>query len=127
MPRGGKREGAGRRKEVKPQEVSGPLAAKRNLCQEVIDALNDPNFKHCPPDSKTKCLKCLIVEDCRELGSNGHAQRRWVTEMAQGKAVHHVNHMHDKPLEVNATLTLGEGMKLAMQKAEERLGNRKRS
>lgn len=38
-----------------------------------------------------------------------------------GRPVDTVNHMHDKPLEVNATLSLGEGMKLAMQKAEERL------
>jgi hypothetical protein len=42
-----------------------------------------------------------------------------------GNCVDNVNHMHDKPLEVNATLTLGEGMRLAMQKAEERVRSSK--
>lgn len=42
-----------------------------------------------------------------------------------GNTTDNVNHMHDRPLEVNATLTLGEGMKLAMQKAEERVRSRK--
>ncbi len=42
-----------------------------------------------------------------------------------GNTVDNVNHMHDKPLEVNATLTLGEGMRLAMEKAEQRVRSRK--
>jgi hypothetical protein len=43
-----------------------------------------------------------------------------------GNTTDNVNHMHDKPLAVNATLSLGEGMKLAMEKADERLRNHKR-
>jgi hypothetical protein len=33
--------------------------------------------------------------------------------------------VHDKPIEHNVTLSLGEGMRLAMQKAEERVRSRK--
>jgi len=45
----------------------------------------------------------------------------YLEDRAFGRAVQTVNHLHDKPLEVNHTLTLGEGMRLAMQKAEERI------
>lgn len=46
---------------------------------------------------------------------------RYLEDRAWGRPVDTVNHLHDKPLEVNATLTLGEGMRLAMQKAEARI------
>ena len=38
-----------------------------------------------------------------------------------GNTTENVNHMHDQPIEVNATLSLGEGMRLAMEKAEKRV------
>ena len=50
---------------------------------------------------------------------------RYLEDRAYGRPMDTVNHLHDKPLEVNATLTLGEGMRLAMQKAEERVRSRK--
>lgn len=52
--------------------------------------------------------------------------RKWMYDKADGKAVQTINHVHDKPLQVQATLTLGEGMKLAMEKAEQRVGSGKR-
>jgi len=51
---------------------------------------------------------------------------RYLEDRAYGRPVDTVNHLHDKPLEVNATLNLGEGMRQAMQKADERLRNLKR-
>jgi len=51
--------------------------------------------------------------------------RKYLYDRAKGKAMITVKHLHDKPLEVNATLTLGEGMRIAMQKAEERVRSRK--
>ena len=50
---------------------------------------------------------------------------RYLEDRAYGRPVDTVNHLHDKPLEVNATLTLGEGMRLAMEKAEQRVRDRK--
>lgn len=50
---------------------------------------------------------------------------RYLEDRAYGRPVDTVNHLHDKPIEVNATLTLGEGMRLAMQKADERVRSRK--
>jgi hypothetical protein len=45
----------------------------------------------------------------------------YLEDRAFGKAVQTVNHLHDKPVQVNATLELGEGMRVAMAKADERL------
>lgn len=50
---------------------------------------------------------------------------RYLEDRAYGRPMDTVNHLHDKPLEVNATLTLGEGMRIAMEKAEKRVPNRK--
>lgn len=46
---------------------------------------------------------------------------KYLEDRHYGRPVDTVNHLHDKPLEINARLTLGEGMKVAMMKAEERL------
>lgn len=51
---------------------------------------------------------------------------RYLEDRAYGRPVDTVNHLHDKPLELNATLTLGEGMRLAMEKAEQRVSRGKR-
>jgi len=50
---------------------------------------------------------------------------RYLEDRAYGRPVDTVNHLHDKPVDLNVTLSLGEGMKLAMQKAEERVRTRK--
>ncbi len=47
--------------------------------------------------------------------------RRWLYDKADGKAVQTVNHLHDKPIDVNMKLSLGEGMRIAMEKAEQRV------
>lgn len=49
---------------------------------------------------------------------------RYLEDRAYGRPMDTVNHLHDKPLEVNATLTLGEGMRIAMEKAEARVSKR---
>ena len=51
---------------------------------------------------------------------------RYLEDRAYGRPMDTVNHLHDKPFDMNMTLSLGEGMKLAMQKADERLRNHKR-
>jgi hypothetical protein len=50
---------------------------------------------------------------------------RYLEDRAYGRPVDTVNHLHDKPVDLNVTLSLGEGMRLAMQKAEERVRSRK--
>jgi hypothetical protein len=50
---------------------------------------------------------------------------KYLENRSLGNCTDNVNHMHDKPLEVNAVLTLGEGMRLAMEKADQRVRERK--
>jgi|SRR5208283_1836264 len=50
---------------------------------------------------------------------------RYLEDRAYGRPVDTVNHLHDKAIDMNVNLSLGEGMKLAMQKAEERVRSRK--
>lgn len=107
MARGGKREGAGRRKRERP--VDGNLARK---IKAKIKA-----------EEKWLLVVELATEKAKKTGNT--ADLRHALEVLDnrdlGNTVDTVNHLHDKPLEVNATLTLGEGMRLAMQKAEERV------
>lgn len=53
------------------------------------------------------------------------ATRRYAYDHRDGQAVRVLNHLHDKPLEVNMTHTLSERMNIALQKAEERVRSRK--
>lgn len=50
---------------------------------------------------------------------------RYLEDRYYGRPVDTVNHLHDKPIDMNVTVSLGEGMRQAMKKAEERLAARK--
>jgi hypothetical protein len=50
--------------------------------------------------------------------------RRYLYDKAGHQAVKIINHVHDKPIEVNMNLSLGERMKAAMKKADERVSDR---
>lgn len=66
----------------------------------------------------------LIYLTCGDLGLE-HRTAWGFWEKRDGKAMHTVNHLHDKPVQHEVTLSLGEGMKLAMEKAEQRVSSRK--
>jgi hypothetical protein len=132
MPPGGKREGAGRKKLDRPTNAN---VATRVLAQ-----------------AKAEVLWLTIIDlERRRLGINkdgslSHSEKgaidgpdyqgkfsiiplttvlRYLEDRAYGRPVDTVNHLHDKPVDLNVTLSLGEGMRLAMQKAEERVRNRR--
>ena len=46
---------------------------------------------------------------------------RYLEDRVYGSPVDNINHMHDKPIEMKHELELGEGLKEAMKKADERL------
>lgn len=58
-------------------------------------------------------------------GDSGIENRTFINfvEKRDGKAMHTVNHLHDKPLEHTVTLELGEGMRQAMELAEKRVSS----
>ena len=112
MPRGGKRtpkdgKKLGRPKSTRP--VDGNVARKikaRIKAEELWVFLVGTAAKKAKDTGNTADLRnALEYLDNRDLGNT----------------TDNVNHMHDKPLEVNATLSLGEGMRVAMDKALKRL------
>jgi hypothetical protein len=48
---------------------------------------------------------------------------RYLEDRAYGRPMDTVNHLHDKPLEVNATLNLSERFRIAMEKATKRVSD----
>jgi hypothetical protein len=127
MPRGGKRPGAGAPKR-KPEVL--PIADKK-IASQVLDSLGAKDWKHAQPDKDGKggceCEVCywraLIT-----LSYDGRLRfdvLKYLTDRRDGKAVQTVNHLHDKPIEMNVTHSLGERFRIAMEKAEERVRNKR--
>ena len=130
MTRGGARAGAGRKKQERPTNAN---VATRVLAQAKAEQL----------------WLSLIDLERRRLGINKTGELsvaekgaitegdyqgrfsiipltnllRYLEDRAYGRPMDTVNHMHDKPMDVNLTVNLGEGMRAAMKKADERLAN----
>lgn len=49
---------------------------------------------------------------------------RYLEDRAHGKTVDNVNHIHNKPVELNVTHSLSDRMRIAISKAEQRIANR---
>lgn len=106
MPRGGRRPGAGRKRQ---RPDAGP-APDRSLAARVL-AL--------PPDAKPT--------DPRELGWHELLwtqdlrvrldTRKYLTDRELGKAVQNINHIHDKPVELNVRFSLAEELEKARLRA----------
>jgi hypothetical protein len=117
--KGGARPNAGRKKRAAPvQIIDGRTVTGQQHAQWLIDQLNTP-FNPKKPEP-------LELAGWRRLWDSLDKRialevRRYLYDRAKGKATITVNHLHDKPIEHNVTLSLGEGMRLAMQKAEERV------
>lgn len=117
--RGGARPGAGRKKtEVIPATlIDGRTVTGQQHAQWLIDRLNAPF------DPKKETLE---LAGWRRLWDSLDKRialecRRYLYDRAKGKATITVNHLHDKPQELNVNLQLSDRFRLAMQKAEERV------
>jgi hypothetical protein len=110
VARGGKRENAGRRKSERPVDgnVARKIKAKVKAEELWIFVISTAKEKAVRTGNTSDLRQALMYLDDRDLG----------------RPLDTVNHLHDKPLEVNATLTLGEGMRIAMEKAEQRVRSR---
>ena len=111
--RGGKRPGAGRPRKPKPESV-----VDRGAAAKLIAALNSPRVER----------ESAEIAGWRELwdAEDGRVRldtRKYLYDKRDGKAMHTVNHLHDKPLEVNMTHSLSERFRIAMEKAEKRVNS----
>lgn len=115
MARGGKRQGAGRKAYPRPEAVK----ADRTFAARLIEAMGREEK---PSDTgEIKAWRDLWF--AADLRVRLDTRKYWY-DKRDGKAVHTVNHLHDKPLELNVTHTLSERMKIALEKAEARVRNR---
>lgn len=107
MAKGGKREGAGRK--AKPKE---PSVVDKGMAAKLIAALHqDPKIGEPLEIQGWRIL--WYAQDLRVRLDT----RKYLYDKRDGKAVHTVNHLHDKPIEMNVTLSLAE----TIQKARKRL------
>jgi len=74
-------------------------------------------------EEKWLLVVALAEEKARKTSNTADLRQalQYLDDRDLGKPIDTVNHLHDKPIDLNMTLSLGEGMKVAMQKAEERV------
>jgi hypothetical protein len=146
--RGGARPGAGAKKKAPPAmlELDGRTKVARGIAGAVLHQAKSEKLWLAL--IRLECKRLGIKEngeltECKPTDSEGKEGAveygdykgkfsiipltnllRYLEDRHYGRPVDTVNHLHDKPIEVNARLSLGEGMKLAMQKAEERVRSR---
>jgi hypothetical protein len=112
MPRGGARSGAGRRKVER-----APGVRDKNAADRILQALNRPAHSSDPYE----------VQRFRAIDNAGAGLsldlRKYLYDKRDGKAIHTVNHLHDKPIDVNVKHSLSERFRMAMEKAEKRVSN----
>lgn len=147
--RGGARPGAGAKKKLPPAiaeaHLDGRTTAGRSVAGLVLAESKSGRLwrsmvviecERLGIDSKTGEVIPQVFDKDKKLvsgpesrGSIGqlYTLLHYLEDRHLGRAVDTVNHIHKEPLQVNATLSLGEGMRLAMEKAEKRLANRNRN
>lgn len=114
MARGGARPGAGRKPKPKLPKVD-----TKNRAIELLEALNRP----AKPSDSYEIQAWRVLTEANDLRIRLDARTR-LDDKAFGKAVHTVNHLHDKPIEMNVTHSLSERFRIAMEKAEKRVSSR---
>jgi hypothetical protein len=119
MPRGGKRPNAGRK--ARP---TIPLEANKRIATEVLSMVGY-DIGHITPDKNGKgpcdCELCTWFELLHESGDLRlrFDVLKYLTDRRDGKAVQTVNHVHDKPIEMNVTVSLAESVQKARKRAME--------
>lgn len=110
MPRGGSRPGAGRRRN-RPEQV----APQKNLATEILASLGKEISGH---KSDCNCEKCLWKRDAERPGVEGQWARKYLWDRRDGKPVQTVNHLHDKPIELDVSFSLADTIRKARERAQ---------
>lgn len=109
--RGGSRPGAGRRKMERLPDVRD-----KNAAAHILDALNRPAHS----GDSYEIVRWRAIDNS---GVNASLDlRKYLYDKRDGKAVHTVNHLHDKPIEMNVNISMSE----AIRKARLRVAEMKR-
>ena len=106
MPRGGKREGAGRKKQERPVDGNVARKIKARIKAEV----------------KWVRLCEIAAEKAETTGNTADLRNalEYLDNRDLGTCVDTVNHMHDKPLEVNMRVSYIDVIERARKRATEK-------
>lgn len=102
MPRGGKRKGAGRKKVERPVDgnIARKIKAQINAEEKWLLVIKIAEQKARKTGNTADLRHCLEYLDDRDLG----------------RCVDTVNHLHDKPIEMNVHLDLADRIAKARRK-----------
>lgn len=117
--RGGPGRGQGRKRKERPLGVTD-----KGMAAEVLALPEAADRTKLRPDVKAWHELIWHRDKNGALTPMAADNRRYLTDKRDGKAVHHVNHMHDKPLELNVMHSISEKLRQAMEKAEKRVNQR---
>jgi hypothetical protein len=118
MARGGKRPGAGRR--PKPQLPEVPKVEAGQWVAELITTLEQPKK---PKESK-QIADWRLLWEAQDLRIRLDT-RKFLYEQLHGKARHTVNHLHDKPIDLNVNLSMAEIVREVRHRKEQYERSRK--
>jgi len=110
MAKGGKRPGAGRK--AKPKL---PFAAKAQAAS-VLNKLGGHHGDKKLPSEDDLWLSLVLGQDLRVRMD----ALKYLTDRRDGKAVQNINHLHDKPIEVNHTFSIADKLREARERATKR-------
>lgn len=115
MPRGGKRPNSGPKRKILPEI---PVDTRKSAV--LLEALNRPKRE----DDSYEVQQWRRLTEARDINVRG--LYRWrLFEHSEGRSIQTVNHLHDKPIEMNVTLSLATEIQKARQRAKERAEARK--
>jgi hypothetical protein len=120
--RGGPRKGAGR-----PAKDKTPPVGDKSFADRVLKLVHGkrPHPDVSDPEKACRCEGCDWWDMYWAKDNDARIRLRiWLYDKRDGKAVQTVNHVHDKPIDLNVSLSLGERMRISMEKAEQRVGKR---
>lgn len=107
MPSGGARPGSGPKKKERP-----PVPETKRESEILLEVLNRP----AQPTDSYEVQQWRKLTEAKDLNIRG--TYRWkLFEHARGRAIHTVNHLHDKPIQVEHTLLLAEEIREARQRS----------
>jgi hypothetical protein len=76
-------------------------------------------------DKFCQCEDCLWRRDCLQPGPAGREARRYLWDRRDGHAVRNINHIHDKPLDLNVSLSMAEIVREVRHRKQEYERSRK--
>ncbi len=112
--RGGARPNAGRKPKPKVEPVGDKSAAARVIAA-LERASDDPRTWAALPPEIRGWAPLWFAQDLRVRLDT----RKYLYDKRDGKAVHTVNHLHDKPLDVNVNISIAEVVRKVRERKEQ--------